>query len=84
VITGDAAGNIFVGTPDGLAVLKNDHWIAYTAHDGLPPGPVESLFFDDAGTLWIGSTKGISFLQSGTVHVPVGAERALWINSQHC
>jgi signal transduction histidine kinase len=78
VITGNAAGNIFVGTPNGLAVLKNDQGVAYTAHDGLPPGPVESLFLDDANTLWIGTTKGISFLQSGTVHVPVGAPNVLY------
>jgi ligand-binding sensor domain-containing protein len=65
VITGNAAGNIFVGTPNGLAVLKNDHWVAYTAHDGLPPGPVESLFLDDADTL--GSVAQRAFRSSSPV-----------------
>ena len=78
VVTGNAAGEIFVGTPTGLAVLKNDHWVIYAAHDGLPPGTVESLFAEDSGTLWIGTTKGIAFLQSGTVHVPLGAPTALY------
>jgi len=78
-ITGSTAGEIFAGTPNGLAVLKNGHCVAYTAQQGLPPGAIESLFFDDdAGTLWIGTTKGISFLQSGTVHVPLGAPDALY------
>jgi signal transduction histidine kinase/ligand-binding sensor domain-containing protein len=73
-----AAGEIFVGTPDGLGVLKSGRWTAYTARDGLPPGPIESLFLDDANTLWIGTTKGISFLQAGIVHVPLGAPTAIY------
>jgi signal transduction histidine kinase/streptogramin lyase len=78
VITGNAAGEIVVGTPNGLAELRNNRWVTYAAHDGLPPGAVESLFLDDAGTLWIGTAKGISFLRSGTVHVPVSAPEALY------
>ena len=78
VITGNDAGNIFVGTPAGLAVLKDDRWIAYRSHDRLPPGPVESLYFDKLGTLWVGTTKGIAFLQSGTIHVPLGAPNTLY------
>jgi ligand-binding sensor domain-containing protein/signal transduction histidine kinase len=78
-ITGNTAGEIFAGTPNGLAVLKNGHCVAYTTQQGLPPGAIESLFFDDdAGTLWIGTKKGISFLKSGTVHVPLGAPDALY------
>lgn len=77
-ITGNGAGEIFVGTPSGLAVLKHDRWIAYTEQEGLPPGAITSLQLDDADTLWIGTTKGISFLHSGTVHVPLGMPDALY------
>jgi signal transduction histidine kinase/ligand-binding sensor domain-containing protein len=78
-ITGSpAAGEIFVGTPDGLGVFKNGGWTAYTARDGLPPGPMESLFLDDANTLWMGTTKGISFLRGGAVHVPLRAPTAIY------
>ena len=77
-ITGNTLGEMFVGTPNGLAVLAGNHWKAYTAEQGLPPGAVESLFLDGAGTLWIGTSKGISFLQSGDVHVPLGAPNALY------
>jgi len=78
VITGNAAGEIFVGTPSGLAELKNDHWVAYRAHDGLPPGEIESLLLDEAGTVWIGSTRGISFLESRTIRIPAGAPTVLY------
>jgi PAS domain S-box-containing protein len=77
-ITGNPAGEIFVGTSEGLATLKHNHWVVYAAHDGLPPGTIESLFADNSGTLWIGTIKGIAFLESGKVHVPLGAPKALY------
>jgi signal transduction histidine kinase/ligand-binding sensor domain-containing protein len=73
-----SADEIFVGTPDGLGVLKGGRWTAYTARNGLPPGPIESLFLDDANRLWIGTTKGISFLEADTIHVPLGAPAAIY------
>jgi ligand-binding sensor domain-containing protein/signal transduction histidine kinase len=77
-ITGNAAGQIFVGTPNGLAELRKDRWISYNTHDGLPPGAVQSLFFDSSNILWIGTAKGIAFLRSGVIHVPLGASNALY------
>jgi signal transduction histidine kinase/ligand-binding sensor domain-containing protein len=77
-ITGNAAGDLFVGTRNGLGVFKKDHWTSYTSQDGLPPAPIAGLFLDDSNILWIGTTKGISFLQSGTIRVPLGAPDALY------
>ena len=77
-ITGNSAGDVFVGTPNGLAVFTHNHWAAYTAQHGLPPGTIESLFVDSAGILWIGTSKGISFFQAGALHVPLGAPDALY------
>ena len=78
VITGNEAGLIFAGTPSGLAEFSNDKWTSYNTHDGLPPGAIESLFLDSSDTLWIGTSRGIAFLRSGTVHVPLGAPTALY------
>jgi signal transduction histidine kinase len=78
VITGNESGLIFAGTPNGLAALRNDRWTSYNTHDGLPPGAIESLFLDGDDTLWIGTSRGIAFLRSGAVHVPLGAPTALY------
>jgi len=78
VVTGNASGDVFVGTPNGLAKLNKNVWVTYTAHDGLPPGAIESLLPDPSGTLWIGTAKGIAFLQSGAIHVPLGAPDPLY------
>jgi len=77
-ITGNAAGQIFAGTPNGLAELRNGRWITYKTHDGLPPGAIQTLVLDDTNTLWIGSSKGVAFLQSGVVHVPLGAPNPIF------
>jgi ligand-binding sensor domain-containing protein/signal transduction histidine kinase len=77
-MTGNTAGEIFVGTPIGLAEFRNDRWITYRTHDGLPPGVIDSLYVGDAGTVWIGTSRGIAFLRSGAVHVPLGAPNALY------
>jgi signal transduction histidine kinase/ligand-binding sensor domain-containing protein len=77
-ISGNAAGQIFAGTPNGLAEFRNDRWTSYNTHDGLPPGAIESLFFDDTNTLWIATSKGVAFLRSGAVRVPLGAPNALY------
>lgn len=78
VITGNASGLVFVGTPNGLAEFSNDRWTSYNTHDGLPPGEIASLFLDGDDTLWIGTARGIAFLRSGAVHVPLGAPTPLY------
>jgi len=77
-ISGNGQGEIYVGTPEGLAELRNDRWISYRTHDGLPPGQIETIFLDSSHVLWIGTTRGIAFLQAGVIHVPVGAPDALY------
>ena len=73
ISSGPSLNSLFVGTPNGLSELRNDHWVSHTPRDGLPPGPIDCLFLDKEGTLWIGTTKGIAYLRSGNIQVPTGA-----------
>jgi len=78
VITGNAQGQVFIGTPNGLAELGSGGWVTHTTREGLPPGAIESLFADSEGTLWIGTAKGIAFLESGVLYVPLKAPDPLY------
>ncbi|HJZ98777.1 MAG TPA: two-component regulator propeller domain-containing protein [Candidatus Solibacter sp.] len=62
----DEEGNWWIGTSDGLFRYAGVSRISdlarklpaahYTEHDGLPPGPVVSVFEDSAGSLWLSTT----------------------------
>ncbi len=62
----DQAGDWWIGTSDGLFRYSGVSHIAglarklpaarYTARDGMPPGPVVSVFVDSAGNLWLSTT----------------------------
>lgn len=69
-IAGNASGDTFVGTPNGLGEFHNHVWSTYSTAEGLPPGAIDCLFMDSSGTLWIGTTKGIAFLRSRKIEVP--------------
>src|SRR5690606_7038286 len=55
------ACDIIAGTEDGLACIAADRSSTYLTA-GLPSGRVYALAFDRRGTLWIGTTSGISAL----------------------
>lgn len=65
----DAAGNIWVGTEEGLALINSrGEWeFTYTAsNSGLIDNRVKSLLFDEGeGELWIGTFDGLSRLTLG-------------------
>jgi diguanylate cyclase (GGDEF)-like protein len=56
-IRDDAAGNLWVGSDQGLAVVRGpDHrvtMVAASAASGLPAGEVRTLLVDRRGTLWV-------------------------------
>lgn len=51
-----ADGQLYVGTPLGLAMLHGDRW-EVLSDTGLPQGPVDSIVSDPEGTLWVAAEK---------------------------
>ena len=63
-ITGDSTGRIFVLNIRGIDVLDpaTSRIKHYSAIDGLTGGEFRTAFRDRTGTLWFGTTKGLSRL----------------------
>ena len=51
---------LWVGTPDGLNVLREGRWKLYTSADGLADDLVRSLLAGHDGNLWVGTRRGIT------------------------
>ena len=55
----DRAGNIWVGfQPGGLARYAENRFTYFTIDDGLPAGRINDLHLDDAGRLWVATSRG--------------------------
>ncbi len=52
--------DIWVGTPDGLNLIRHGQVDSFTSADGLPDDFVRSLLVDGDGTLWIGTRRGLT------------------------
>jgi signal transduction histidine kinase/ligand-binding sensor domain-containing protein len=61
----DSAGDLLVGTPDGLNRLHNQHVTVITSSDGLPDDFIRSIHTDSDGTVWIGTRHGLAKLRDG-------------------
>jgi signal transduction histidine kinase/ligand-binding sensor domain-containing protein len=61
----EAAGDLWIGTPDGLNRLRDGKLRLFTTADGLPDDFVRSLYTDRDGSLWIGTRNGLSHLVDG-------------------
>jgi signal transduction histidine kinase/ligand-binding sensor domain-containing protein len=59
----DAAGDLLVGTPDGLNRLHNQQVTVITSSDGLPDDFIRSIHADPDGTVWIGTRRGLAMLR---------------------
>jgi signal transduction histidine kinase/ligand-binding sensor domain-containing protein len=53
-------GDVWVGTPDGLNVIRHGQVDSFTSADGLPDDFVRSLLVDADGSLWIGTRRGLT------------------------
>jgi ligand-binding sensor domain-containing protein/signal transduction histidine kinase len=53
----DRAGNIWVGFNTGLARYRAGAFTFFTTKDGLLPGPINYIYTDHAGRLWLALTR---------------------------
>jgi diguanylate cyclase (GGDEF)-like protein len=53
----DHAGNIWIGTDEGLSCLRDRNGRTFTPTNGLPPQPITTLFTDLGGRLWAVNNK---------------------------
>ncbi|MCP4220568.1 MAG: hypothetical protein GY765_38430, partial [bacterium] len=63
----DTAGNIRVGTPNGLNCFRDGERSSYTTKEGLSNNNVRALSVDGSGDTWIGTWSGLSRLSGDTV-----------------
>ncbi|HBL29108.1 MAG TPA: hypothetical protein DD490_19930, partial [Acidobacteria bacterium] len=53
-------GELWVGTPRGLARLREGRWTRFTTADGLPSDVIHALLRDRDGNLWVGTRRGLA------------------------
>ena len=56
----DPAGELWVGTNNGLARLRNDEFTRFTTEDGLFSNRIFSMATADDGSKWVGSFGGVA------------------------
>ncbi|MEP6663116.1 MAG: two-component regulator propeller domain-containing protein, partial [Verrucomicrobiota bacterium] len=54
----DRAGQIWLGTQGGLALLETNRWKIFTTKDGLSSNLIRAIADDSEGNLWIGTERG--------------------------
>jgi signal transduction histidine kinase/ligand-binding sensor domain-containing protein len=55
----DRAGALWIGTPEGLSLMKEGKLARLTKADGLPDDYIDQIAEDDRERLWIGSRSGL-------------------------
>ncbi|HRY32599.1 MAG TPA: two-component regulator propeller domain-containing protein [Bacteroidales bacterium] len=61
-IAADAQGHVWFATPSGLSRYDGTNFLSYNLSQGLPV----FIYFDDAGTMWVGTIMGGLARNSGT------------------
>jgi ligand-binding sensor domain-containing protein/signal transduction histidine kinase len=62
----DHLGQLWAGTPNGLARWNGQGWKVYTTSDGLSENIVRAIAEDPEGDLWIGTeNRGLNFFTAG-------------------
>jgi len=60
----DRAGNVWIGTSNGIAVLHDGRWISADIGDGLVGNDIgqDAIFQDTNDSIWIGTSRGLSHI----------------------
>ena len=61
----DWKGDLWIGTDDGLVCYTGGRFVAFDTRNGLADNSAQSIHQDRAGTLWIGSWRGLSAMKKG-------------------
>ncbi len=76
----DREGRVWAGTwGGGLSRFDGNVWKTYTVQDGLPGNHVFALQADEAGNVWIGTSRGLA-KYDGTAFTRYGHEDGLYSN----
>ncbi|MCE5270844.1 GHKL domain-containing protein [bacterium] len=59
-IHGHSGGSVWVASTTGIHRYYKGLWVTYTAEDGLPNTAATFVFEDSRGTVWAGTTQGVS------------------------
>jgi len=92
----EAQGRIWAGTSAGLFYRQGDQWLRYEGSEVLARAPIEAMYEDRDGNLWIGMVQELARLRSGRLQERVTDHRAgaavrvafedregnLWLGSQ--
>jgi ligand-binding sensor domain-containing protein/anti-sigma regulatory factor (Ser/Thr protein kinase) len=63
----DRHGRLWVGFyQGGVAAIKGDSTRFYGAQDGLTGGPVQAIYEDRTGAVWVGTGAGLSRFRNGS------------------
>ncbi len=77
----DKEGNIWAaGEKNGLIQYKNKKWNTYGEKDGLLSTEVKSLFLDEAGVLYVGTTSGLFIRKPGEKFIELPKFQGMRIN----
>jgi len=80
-VMGDGKGAVWVGTRQGLSLIRKDRVVRFSVEDGLPGSYIRALLVDGRGWVWVGTRKGLALYRDGRFEIvedfPVSGRKAI-------